>query len=219
MTAPGIDGLDPLPRRIDRLGEVALDLWWSWNPDARELFRQLDYELWRSTAHNPVLMLRHLSSTRLKEAAQDPVFLDFYDRTLKRLDPARRGTDTWWKATMPALPGRSIAYFSAEFALHQSLPIYAGGLGVLAGDICKESSARCRVHVSTGLLPSACVNDWKARGGLRAFEMDRRAHHAGNHSRRTAVCHIRSTRKSDREGVGLARAGRPHQALPPRYQS
>ncbi len=140
MTTLGIDGLAPLPPRIERLGELALDLWWSWNPDARELFRQLDYELWRSTAHNPVLMLRHLSSTRLAEAARNPVFLDLYDRTIKRYDPARRGSDSWWSATMPALPGQSIAYFSAEFALHQSLPIYAGGLGVLAGDICKESS-------------------------------------------------------------------------------
>ena len=140
MTTIGLEGLDPLPPRLERLGELALDLWWTWNPNARNVFRRLDIALWRATAHNPVRMIRLLPRARLEKAAHDPVFLDLYDRALTDLDPTRSATGSWWSERMPALAGRSIAYFSAEFALHQSLPIYAGGLGVLAGDICKESS-------------------------------------------------------------------------------
>ena len=140
MTTIGLDGLDPLPARITRLGELALDLWWTWNPNARDVFRRLDYALWRSTAHNPVRLLRQLPPARLQEAARDPIFLDLYDRALNALDPTRAGKGSWWSERMPARPKRSIAYFSAEFALHQSLPIYAGGLGVLAGDTSKEAS-------------------------------------------------------------------------------
>ncbi len=138
MTTIDLDGLTPLPPRIARLGELALDLWWTWNPNARDVFRRLDYTLWRTTDHNPVRMLRLLPATRISDAAQDPVFLDLYDRALTELDLTRRASGSWWSERMPVLPGRSVAYFSAEFALHQSLPIYAGGLGVLAGDICKE---------------------------------------------------------------------------------
>lgn len=140
MTRIGLDGLDPLPSRIDRLDELALDLWWTWNPSARDVFRRLDLALWRATAHNPVRMLRLLPPERLAAAATEPAFLDLYDRALRDLDPTRRADGSWWSTRMPEMPGRSIAFFSAEFALHQSLPIYAGGLGVLAGDICKEAS-------------------------------------------------------------------------------
>jgi starch phosphorylase len=127
-----------LPERIRRLGELAYDLWWSWTPDAREVFRRLDYPLWRFTAHNPVKMLELLSSQTLDAAIHDEAWLHHYDRAMARLD-AERSRPTWFESACPEAEGRSIAYFSAEFALHQSLPIYAGGLGVLAGDHCKEA--------------------------------------------------------------------------------
>src|SRR6185312_8414459 len=73
-------------------------------------------------------------------AAADPAFLSLYDRAVAALDAARAAHNTWWEKTGGGGDGKSIAYFSAEFALHQSLPIYAGGLGVLAGDHCKEAS-------------------------------------------------------------------------------
>ncbi len=130
----------PLPDRIARLRELALDLSWSWNVEARQVFRTLDYPLWRATAHNPVRMLRIMPQARLETAAADPAFLALYDVSLTRLDDARRASNTWWARSFPDLESQSIAYFSAEFALHQSLPIYAGGLGVLAGDHCKEAS-------------------------------------------------------------------------------
>ena len=141
-----------LPERINRLGELAQDLRWTWNRNARELFRRLDYEMWRQTAHNPVRMLRQLSAEQLLEASRHPTFLAFYDQALEDLDAARRARDTWWKGTVGDLPGRCIAYFSAEFALHQSLPIYAGGLGVLAGDICTEASDLGLPFIGVGFM-------------------------------------------------------------------
>ena len=131
--------LHVIPERIARLDDLAGDLWWSWHREARAVFRRLDYGLWRATAHNPVRMLRLISPLKLDEAARDPVFLEIYDRATVALDDARGARNMWWTRSFPQLGG-PIAYFSAEFALHQSLPIYAGGLGVLAGDHCKEAS-------------------------------------------------------------------------------
>jgi starch phosphorylase len=128
----------PLPARISRLDDLAVDLWWSWHP-ARQVFRRLDYESWRATAHNPVRMLSLVSTARLEAAAADPAFLTQYDAAIQALDDARAARDGWWTLRYPGSTGQPVAYFSAEFALHQSLPIYAGGLGVLAGDHCKEA--------------------------------------------------------------------------------
>jgi starch phosphorylase len=130
----------PIPERIGRLEELAVDLWWSWHREAREVFRQLDYAAWRETAHNPVRMLWVVPPATLEAAARNPVLLRLYDRAIAALDDARVARKTWWSRSFPHLGGWPIAYFSAEFALHQSLPIYAGGLGVLAGDHCKEAA-------------------------------------------------------------------------------
>ncbi len=130
----------PLPERIARLEDLATDLWWSWNAEGRQVFRRLDYTLWRLTAHNPVRMLRLIEPEKLASAARNPRFLLLYDRALGALDAAREARNTWWSIRLPQINGQAVAYFSAEFALHQSLPIYAGGLGVLAGDHCKEAS-------------------------------------------------------------------------------
>ncbi len=129
----------PLPERLSRIFELACDLWWTWHP-AREVFRSLDYRLWRRTAHNPVRMLRELPLEQLERAANDPKFLARYDAAISAMDAARSHKGTWWERTVGTDPSRAVAYFSAEFALHQTLPIYAGGLGVLAGDHCKEAS-------------------------------------------------------------------------------
>ncbi len=131
--------LPPLPDALKRLDELAIDLWWSWNREARSVFRRLDYPLWRATAHNPVRMLAMIPSDTLEAAAADADFVFLYERAIAALDAARAARHTWWANHFPHLGGQSIAYFSAEFALHQSLPIYAGGLGVLAGDHCKEA--------------------------------------------------------------------------------
>ena len=132
--------MTPLPERINRLDALASDLWWSWTPEARSVFRRLDYSVWRQTAHNPVRMLQILTPDVYERAMADVTWLAAYDRVAARLDSARAARQTWCESQCPELQGKSIAYFSAEFALHQSLPIYAGGLGVLAGDHCKEAS-------------------------------------------------------------------------------
>src|SRR5713226_245359 len=132
--------LPPLPERISGLSRLAFDLWWTWNQEIREVFRRLDYPLWRLTSHNPVRMLCMVALERLEQAAEDPQFLAVYDAAVQTLGRTLTPKDSWWSQRFPHLPNRPIAYFSAEFALHQSLPIYAGGLGVLAGDICKEAS-------------------------------------------------------------------------------
>jgi len=128
-----------LPPRLARLTDLAYDLWWTWNPHAREVFKRLDHALWRQTAHNPVLMLFLMPPEGLERAAQDEHWLELFDRAVASLDEAKSRT-TLWRSRMGEDATRPIAYFSAEFALHQSLPIYAGGLGVLAGDHCKEAS-------------------------------------------------------------------------------
>lgn len=127
-----------IPARLRRLPEIAGDLWWTWNSQARDVFRRLDYQLWRQTAHNPVLMLTQVSQEALDAAAADTTFLAQYDAAIEALEAARAAKDTWWQGRHPDAAG-PVAYFSAEFALQQSLPIYAGGLGVLAGDHCKEA--------------------------------------------------------------------------------
>src|SRR6478735_2963675 len=152
----------PLPARLHRLHELALDLWWSWDDRARQVFRQLDYQQWRATAHNPVQMLQRISSERLIEAAKDEDFLKAYDEAIFGLDNARSGAHPWWREhhSLLGLAGPDgghdssacIAYFSAEFALHQSLPIYAGGLGVLAGDHCKEAADLGLPFVGIGFM-------------------------------------------------------------------
>lgn len=128
-----------LPERIGRLDELANNLWWSWHPRGRELFRTLDYPGWRLNGHNPVRQLNNLGPERLLRAAEDLRFLALYDEVISELDACMSPKQTWTAAEHPELLNEQIAYFSAEYAIHNSLPIYAGGLGILAGDLCKEA--------------------------------------------------------------------------------
>jgi starch phosphorylase len=157
-----------LPDRIHRLHELSLDLWWSWDSRAREVFRRLDYPLWRRTAHNPVRMLQQIAAERLRVAAGDPAFLQAYDEAIRGRDSERQIVHPWWKEHGAALNGGVIAYFSAEFALHQSLPIYAGGLGVLAGDHCKEASDLGVPLVGVGFMyPQGYFHQRMSNDGLQ----------------------------------------------------
>ena len=129
-----------LPKRIGKLYELANNLWWSWYPPARDLFRMLDYMLWKMDGHNPVKQLREISPEKLRAAAADPDFLKLYDSVISAFETYVADENTWYALNCQDMPDGPIAYFSMEFAIHQSLPIYAGGLGILAGDICKEAS-------------------------------------------------------------------------------
>ncbi len=130
-----------LPDRISRLNEVAYNLWWSWHEPARTIFRSLNPGLWTASEENPVVFLRTINPTRLEDAATNPAFLVQYDGVIADYDAMLSGQNgTWIERHEPSLPEATLAYFSAEFGLHPTLPIYSGGLGVLAGDHVKEAS-------------------------------------------------------------------------------
>jgi len=133
------DGFD-LPKRLSRFSELVYNLWWTWQPEAARLFRVLDYDLWERLGHNPIRFLREIGRPRLNNAAKDKEYLTLFDNVLADFDSYMNQKDTWTSQTHPELNGRPIAYFSMEFGLHETLPIYSGGLGVLAGDHLKEAS-------------------------------------------------------------------------------
>jgi starch phosphorylase len=143
-----------LPPRLARLDDLAYNLWWSWHPSARMLFQELDPHLWELTNQNPVLFLHRIAPDLLELAATEEAYLDHYDAVISQLDaemdPSRR--DTWLATHHPELIDRTVAYFSAEFGIHHALPIYSGGLGVLAGDHIKESSDLGLPMVAISLL-------------------------------------------------------------------
>jgi starch phosphorylase len=129
-----------LPRRISRLSELAYNLWWTWNPDAQRLFLRIDPILWEETCHNPVLFLRRVERSKLNAAMNNRYYLESYDRYLQAYDYYMQREDTWFAVNFPSLRNSPIAYFSMEFGLHETLPIYAGGLGILSADHVKETS-------------------------------------------------------------------------------
>jgi starch phosphorylase len=142
----------PIPKEIARLRELAYNLWWTWHPEAQELYRQIDPVLWEQEYHNPVDFLRDVRQTRLEAAAADPNYLRRYEQVLSAFDAYMNAKDTWFSRTYPNTKDAMIAYFSAEFGLHESLPIYSGGLGVLAGDHVKEASDLGLPFVAVGFI-------------------------------------------------------------------
>jgi phosphorylase/glycogen(starch) synthase len=142
-----------LPDEIDRLREIAYNLWWTWNPRSLELFSNLDQKKWQETNYNPVRMLESVSLERLNEVANNKGYKSLYDRTISLLDEymkvkleGRTDLSGFIKWSMP------IAYFSPEFGLNQNIPIYSGGLGVLAGDHLKAASDLNIPMVGIGIL-------------------------------------------------------------------
>ncbi len=140
-----------VPERLARLAELARDLGYTWDRSARALFSQLNPTLWSAAGHNPTAFLKRIDEPRLREAAQDPDYLACYERALAgydayHADVARRGGGAELGG------GELIAYFCFEFGFHESLPIYSGGLGILAGDHCKAASDLRLPFVGVGLL-------------------------------------------------------------------
>ncbi|MBI4420693.1 MAG: alpha-glucan family phosphorylase, partial [Gemmatimonadetes bacterium] len=147
-----LSGIPYLPKRIEGLAAIAANLGWSWHPDARALFRALDQWLWHHTRHNPIEMLQRIDPGRLTTLAADPEFLRRYDVVLDASARLATTEGTWFARTYAELAGRPMAYFCAEFALHNSIPVYSGGLGVLAGDHCKAASDLGVPLVGVGLF-------------------------------------------------------------------
>lgn len=129
-----------LPERINRLGELAYNLWWVWNPIGLRIYLQLDRRLWEKVNHNPIAFLHQVDEAKLAAAAKDKYFLEEYDHVMAEFDAYMGNENTWFARQYPDLTNRQIAYFSFEFGLHESMPFYAGGLGILAGDHLKEAS-------------------------------------------------------------------------------
>ncbi|OPX75580.1 MAG: Carbohydrate phosphorylase [Methanosaeta sp. PtaB.Bin018] len=129
-----------LPERISRLGELACNLWWSWHPEARALFYMLAGRGSEFKAQNPVSQLFEMDGSVLDAAAKDSRFLRRYDAVMARFDADVNSYQSWFYSKIRDPGMHPIAYFSAEYGLHHSLPFYAGGLGFLAGDFLKECS-------------------------------------------------------------------------------
>jgi starch phosphorylase len=141
-----------LPARLSRLSELATDLYYSWDRYARGLFRDLDPVLWEACHHNPRLFLRRVAQHRLDEAASDRTFVESYNRALAIYDTYLNEHTRVGLAARCDPRTDQVAYFCAEFGLHESLPIYSGGLGILAGDFCKAASDIGLPFVAVGLL-------------------------------------------------------------------
>ena len=139
-----------LPPRLEPLRDLAHNLWWSWNHEAIDLFRRLDRDLWESSGHNPVLMLGTIRQERLEQAAEDDGFVAYLDRVYDDFQQYMQDRNTWYAKEHGN--DLRIAYFSAEFGLTESLSIYAGGLGILAGDHLKSASDLGLPLVGVGLL-------------------------------------------------------------------
>ena len=141
-----------LPPKIERLRDLAYNLWWAWHMEAIDLFRRLDRDLWETTGHNPVLMLGTVVQEKLERAAQDEAFLAHMDRVLAEFDRYMQSQTTWYQKQHSFSAGLTVAYFSAEFGLTDCIHNYSGGLGVLAGDHLKSASDLGLPLVGVGLL-------------------------------------------------------------------
>jgi len=140
-----------LPKRLARLEDLAGNLWYSWDRATRAVFARLNPQLWDAVGHNPKAMLKRIDEQRLVDAASDPAFLDSLTRVLAAFD-AYLAEPPFRNQAAQLKPGDLIAYFCAEFGVHESLPLYSGGLGILAGDHCKAASDFKLPFVAVGLL-------------------------------------------------------------------
>ena len=145
----------PMPGpQIARLTELAHNLWWSWHPAAQDLYEAVDPDLWQQVNHNPVKFLRRVGQRKLDRVAADPNYLASYRGVMAAFDAYMHppAGATWFARTGGDQSKCLIAYFSAEFGLHESLPIYSGGMGILSGDHCKTASDLGLPFVGIGFL-------------------------------------------------------------------
>ena len=203
-----------LPDRIKELGELASDLWWSWHYRARDLFRRLDYTLWRSSAHNPVAMLRQISPERLEAVSHDRAFLALYDDAVRdhrvaRASPrilvephARRGGQGHDRVLLGRVRAASVA------AHLRGRPRRARGRLLQGSERPRHAVCRRRVHVPAGVLPPESHGRRLAGRNLRDHRLGRHAHATGPQSGRFAVHRVGAARHADRPRRGVAGPGR-----------
>src|SRR5205807_1804535 len=142
-----------LPATLQPLRELSWNYWWSWAPDGAEVFRDLDPNLWQQCEQNPRLLLTQISDLRLAQVAADPSFADRVQQLYRRFTEYMGDPKPWPKLALAAHITRPnpVAYFCAEFGVHNSLPLYSGGLGILAGDHLKSASDLNLPLVAVGL--------------------------------------------------------------------
>ncbi|MBW4522862.1 MAG: alpha-glucan family phosphorylase [Scytolyngbya sp. HA4215-MV1] len=144
---------EKLPVSLKRLADLAYNYWWSWTPERLSLFQTVNPDIWDQCGHNPVALLEAVSYNRLTQLSQDPHYIKRVKALTEEFDRYMAATDTWAHRVAPQIsPDRPVAYFCAEFGLHESLPIYSGGLGILAGDHLKSASDLGVPMVGIGLL-------------------------------------------------------------------
>lgn len=141
-----------LPKRINRLNEIANNLWWSWNTEFLRLLKTMDGDLWEKCDKNPVKFLKHISQEKLEEAENDVQFLKEYDKIVENFYSYMASKNTWFAQKYPENKNDLIAYFSAEYGLDQTIAIYSGGLGILSGDHLKSASDLGIPLVAVGLM-------------------------------------------------------------------
>ena len=141
-----------IPQELEGLEGLAFNLWWSWHPAARNLFKRLKREAWKEGYHNPIKLLEELPGEVLLFASKDPEYLRNYHSVMARFQEDLASSRGWFTKNVKDLGELPIAYFSAEYGLDQSLPFYAGGLGFLAGDYIKECSDLAVPLVAVGFM-------------------------------------------------------------------
>jgi starch phosphorylase len=142
-----------LPVSLNRLADIAYNYWWCWTPDMISLFQSINPDEWERCGHNPVLLLEAVSYDRLTQLTCDPNYMSRVKALSEQFDRYVNSSDTWSSRVAPQITKEHpIAYFCAEFGLHESLPIYSGGLGILAGDHLKSASDLGVPMVGVGLL-------------------------------------------------------------------
>ncbi|HBR03919.1 MAG TPA: alpha-glucan phosphorylase [Ruminiclostridium sp.] len=129
-----------IPEKLSGLRDISMNLWWSWNNEAIDLFREIDLALWEKINRNPVRFLQEVSAHRVEEKLLDDDFMARYDKVMKEFSNYINTGDTWFNSNYSDYKEEQIIYFSAEYGLHEVLAVYSGGLGVLSGDHCKAAS-------------------------------------------------------------------------------
>lgn len=135
-----INVISALPEEFKRLNDIAYNLWWTWNPEAIDLYREIDLDMWEKVGKNPVRFLQEVSQKKLQIKLNDSSFMERVQNVVASFDSYMSEKNTWFSVNHAGDTNKKVAYFSAEYGLNEVLPIYSGGLGVLSGDHCKSAS-------------------------------------------------------------------------------
>jgi len=203
-----------LPPKLQPLLEIARNMWWVWNTEAINLLRRVDPDLWEERHHNPVAVLGSLSADRISDLTRDLAFLAHLDAV--HADLQRYLTQTsWFESEHEHLPGATVAYFSFEFGLHESLPLYSGGLGILAGDHLKSATDLGVPLVGVGL---AYQYGYFRQYRLPGQRLLQHVHDPGAGRRWSAGDHRNRVSGAQGRRANLAGAGGPQSLVPAGHQ-